>query len=132
MAMRPAAVCFGYCLAWVEKGNHLETIKGYFAGTHRMKYLLGALIALVVSDGLISHFVVAHGLAHEGNPFLRTLIGEQSFLVIKVVGALFCAFILWDIYKRRPQMAVISSWCFVGFYAGIVIWNLYVFFISQV
>ena len=97
-----------------------------------MKYLLGALIALVVSDGLISHFVVAHGLAYEGNPFLQPLVGEQSFLVIKVVGALLCALILWNIYKRRHQMSVISSWCFVGFYAGIVTWNLYVFFIGQV
>lgn len=110
----------------------METIKGYFAGAHRMKHLLGVLIALVVSDGLISYFVVAHGLAREGNPFLQTLISERSFLVIKVAGALLCAFILWDIYKKRPKMALISSWCFVGFYAGIVIWNLYVFFITQV
>ena len=110
----------------------MKAIKRYFSGIHgRMRCLLGALIALVISDGLISYFLVRHGLAREGNPFLQTLVGEQSFLIIKVVGALLCAFILWDIYKRRSKMALISSLCFVGFYAGIVSWNLFVFFITQ-
>jgi len=97
-----------------------------------MKYLLGALIALVVSDGLITHFLVQRGLAWELNPFLRTLIGEGNFLVIKVVGVLLAAFILWDIYKHWPKLARISSLCFVVIYAGIVGWNLSVFFATQV
>ncbi len=95
-----------------------------------MRYLLGALIALVVSDGLISHFLVSRGLAQEGNPFLEALVGEGIFLVIKVLGVLLCALILWDIYKQRPKLAMISSLCFVVLYAGIVLWNLCVFFIT--
>ena len=116
----------------INRVSRLKTIKSYFAGIHRMRYLLGALIALVVSDGVISHFLVTHGLGREGNPFLQILIGKEIFLVIKVVGALLCALILWDIYKRRPKLALISSLCFVVLYAGIVLWNLRLFFITQV
>ncbi|GAI87899.1 unnamed protein product, partial [marine sediment metagenome] len=55
-----------------------------------------------------------------------------NFLAIKVVGVLLAALILWDIYKHRPKLARISSLCFVGLYAGIVGWNLSVFFTTQV
>ena len=110
----------------------MADLKSYFAGIHRIKYPLGALIALIVLDGLISQFLIAHGLGREGNPFLQNLVGERSFLAIKVVGALICAFILWDIYKRRPKMALIASLCFVGLYAGIVAWNFSVFFTARV
>ena len=110
----------------VESVSRLNAIKGYFAGTRRMKCLLGALIALVVADGLISHFGVTQGLAREGNPFLQTLVGERSFLLIKVAGAFLGAFILWDIFKTRPKLALVSSYSFVGLYSGIVTWNLFV------
>lgn len=116
----------------INRVSRLKTIKGYFAGIHRMRYLLGALIALVVSDGVITHFLVQRGLAWELNPFLRTLIGDGNFLVVKVFGVLLAALILWDIYKQWPKLARISSLCFVGLYAGIVGWNLSVFFATQV
>ena len=96
-----------------------------------MKYPLGVLVALIIVDGIISHFLVTRGLGREGNPFLQSMVGEQNFLILKVVGALLCALILWDIYKRRPKMALISSLCFVGLYAVIVCWNLSLYFISQ-
>ena len=95
-----------------------------------MRYLLGTLIALVVSDGLISHFLVKRGLGREGNPLLETLVGEGNFLVIKVLGVLLCALILWDIYKHFPKLALISTSCFVVFYAAVVSWNLGVFLIA--
>jgi len=112
----------------VEWVSHLKSIKGYFADARRMKCLLGALIALVVLDGVISYFGVTQGLAREGNPFLQTLVGERNFLWIKVAGAFLGAFILWDISKTRPKMALISSYSFVGLYTGIVIWNVFVCF----
>jgi hypothetical protein len=116
----------------INKMSRLKAIKGYFAGIRRMRYLLGALIALVVSDGVITHFLVQRGLAQELNPFLRTLIGGGNFLLIKVFGVLLAVLILWDIYKQWPKLARISSFCFVGLYAGIVGWNLSVFFSTQV
>ena len=111
-----------------EQVSRTKTIRGYFTGASRMKCLLGALIALVISDGVISYFGVSQGLAREGNPFLQTIVGERNFLLIKVAGALLGALILWDIHKTRPKMALISSYSFVGLYTGIVIWNLFVFF----
>ena len=93
-----------------------------------MKYLLGLLAGFVISDGLLTYFLVRHGIAREGNPFLLPIVGENIFLVLKVVGALLCVLILWDIYRRFPKLALISTSCFVVVYGGIVAWNLSLFF----
>ena len=92
-----------------------------------MKYLLGLLAGFVISDGLLTYFLVKHGLAREGNPFLVRIVGEDIFLVLKVVGAILCVLILWDIYRRFPKLALISTSCFVVVYGAIVIWNLSIF-----
>jgi len=89
-----------------------------------MKYLLGFLIVFVISDGLLTNFLVNGGLAREGNPFLQPLVGDIGFIILKAAGVLLCAVILWDIYKRYPRVALLSTWCFVVFYGAIVIWNL--------
>lgn len=97
-----------------------------------MRLLLGTLAALVVSDGLISKFLVAHGFAREGNPFLQIWIDEDIFLVIKIVAAFFVALILWDMYKHHPKLSFISTLCFVMLYTIIVFWSLFVFFVTRV
>ena len=94
-----------------------------------MKYLLGLLASFVVADGLLTYFLVGGGLAREGNPFLAPIVGETNFLVLKVVGAILCVLILWDIYRRFPKLALISTSCFVAAYGAIVLWNLSIFFI---
>jgi hypothetical protein len=86
---------------------------------------------LVVSDGLISQFLTKYGLGREGNPFLRTFVNEGSFLPLKVAGALLAALILWDVYRKRPRLALISSLVFVALYTGIMFWNLLVYFTGQ-
>jgi len=88
-----------------------------------MKYLLSLLVILVISDGLLTNFLVNGGFAREGNPFLQNLVGEFGFIALKTVGVLLCAFILWDIYKRLPRVALVSTWCFVIGYGVIVLWN---------
>ena len=88
-----------------------------------MKYLLGLLIVFVISDGLLTQLLIKGGLAREGNPFLQPIVGEVGFIVLKVVGVLLCALILWDIYKRLPRVALVSTWCFVIGYGVIVLWN---------
>ena len=92
-----------------------------------MKYLIGLLILLVTSDGLLTNLLIKGGLGREGNPFLQPIVGDVGFLVLKVVGVLLCAVILWDIYKRFPRLALVSTSCFVVFYAAIVFWNLSLF-----
>ena len=93
--------------------------------------LLVVLVALVVSDGLISQFLIRGGLGSEGNPFLLNWVNEPNFLSIKIAGALLCALILWDIYKHWSKLAIIASSVFVMLYTGILFWNITVFFISQ-
>ena len=94
-----------------------------------MKYLLGLLAGLVISDGLLTYFLVENGLAREGNPFLLPIVGGDTFLVLKVVSAILAVLILWDIYRRFPRVALVSTSCFVMVYGAIVFWNLGIFFV---
>ncbi len=111
--------------------DSLNHTKSYFARSRQMRLLIGTLAALVVSDGLISRFLVTNGLAREGNPFLQVWVGEDIFLVIKLVAAFLVAFVLWDIYKHHPRLSFISTVCFVIAYTVLVFWSLIVFFITQ-
>jgi len=95
-----------------------------------MKYLLGLLSAFIVSDGLLTYFLVRHGLGREGNPFLLPIVGGDSFLVLKVVSAILAVLILWDIYRRLPKLALLSTSFFALTYGIIVIWNLSIFLVK--
>jgi hypothetical protein len=92
-------------------------------GRNRMKYLLGALVSLVILDGVVTEWLVGRGEAREANPLLEPLVGDIGFMVLKVAGALFCTLILWDIYRRFPRIAVGATWCFVVAYGLILAWN---------
>ncbi len=96
----------------------------YFGGSREIKSILATLVALVVADGILSQFLIRYGLAREGNPFLQTFVKQSNFPLIKLAAALLCALILWDIYKTRPRLAMVSSLFFVGLYTVIVYWNL--------
>ncbi|HUT68808.1 MAG TPA: DUF5658 family protein [Dehalococcoidales bacterium] len=95
-----------------------------------MKYLLCALVAFVVLDGLLTELLLDGGHAWESNPFLQPLVGDVGFMVLKIVGSLLCAFILWDIYKRFPRVAVIVTWIAVVGYGIIVVWNSSLFLLT--
>lgn len=110
----------------------MKTIKSYFYGIYKIRNLLVALVILVISDGFITQSLIRCGLAREGNPLLVPLVGTGNFLVIKIVGALLSALIMWDIYKHWPKLALRSSSCLVGAYAVIVLWNLSIFLIGPV
>ncbi len=100
------------------------------ASRNKMKYLLVTLVAFVILDGLLTELLLDGGLAREGNPFLQPLVGDIGFMILKVVGALLCAFILWDIYKRFPRVAVIATWIAVAGYGIIVVWNSSLFLLT--
>lgn len=99
-------------------------------GRQQMKYLLIVLVGFVILDGLLTEFLIDGGIAREGNPFLEPLVGDLGFMILKVAGSLLCAFILWDIFKRFPKIAIVATWCFVVAYAGIIIWNTSLFLLS--
>lgn len=92
-------------------------------GKNKMKILLGTLIGFIILDGLLTEFLLGRGMAREVNPFLQPLVGDIGFMILKVVGALLVALILWDVYRRFPRVAVITTWAAVAGYGGIVIWN---------
>ena len=110
----------------------MKILENYFVGSRKIRLLICTLTALVVADGLISKFIVEHGFAREGNPLLQIWVGENTFLVLKLLGAILIAIVLWDIYKHNPKLSYISTVLFVISYTAIVFWNLYAFFITQV
>lgn len=110
--------------------NDLKPSKAYFADRYRMRLLMYTLFALIVSDGLITEFLVTSGYALEVNPFLRAWVGRGMFLAIKVVSALLVLFLLYINYHKKPKLIFISTLCFTIFYTGVVFWNLFVFFVT--
>jgi hypothetical protein len=98
--------------------------------TVRFPYLLFLLVALVLADGLITQSVVDASLGREVNPFLQNLISNGYLMGFKIAGALVCAFILWDIYRRHSKLAVISTSLLVAAYTGVVYWNIFSFVVA--
>jgi hypothetical protein len=88
-----------------------------------MTYLLGLLVVFVISDGLLTHALIGDGLAREGNPFLVPIVAQGNLMLLKLVGTIVCVIILWDLYKRFPKLALISTSCLVVAYGVIVFWN---------
>jgi len=107
-------------------------LSGVIVSARQMKYMLYALFGLVVADGILSNFLISHNLGWEWNPFLKTLVGGEQFLLIKVCGALLVMILMWNIYRKRPGMAVISSLCSLIFYTAIIYWNLFTLAASSI
>ncbi len=107
----------------------MTTLKSLFTESSRKKMfaLLGCLIGLIILDGILTEILLAMGLAWESNPILAPMIGDFAFMALKVVGAVLCALLLWDIYRHWPKVGVISTWCAVYIYSGIVVWNASLF-----
>ena len=95
-----------------------------------MRLMLYTLFALVVADGLITQFLVTNGHALEANPFMRTWVGQELFLAIKVSGAFLATLLLWVKYNRYPKLTNIIATVFLTLYTGIVFWNLSVFLVT--
>ena len=87
---------------------------------------------MVVADGVITQYLIMNNLGIEGNPFLAAWVTRDKFLYIKILGALFSVFILWDIYKHWSRLAVSASIVFVIVYTCIVYWNIGVFVTQRV
>jgi hypothetical protein len=96
----------------------------------RFRYVLLLLVGLVLADGLITQFLITSGIAREGNTFLRGLLATGDFMPIKIAGALLSALLLVRINRHQPKMAIVTSWCFIAIYTGIVYWNITVLGLS--
>ena len=104
----------------------MEKLKCYFAGSYRIRILLGSLFAAVVADGVITNFLVHNGFAYEGNPFLEYWVVENKFLSLKILGGLLAALYLWSIYRHHPKLSICFSSTFLIGYTFIVFWNLHI------
>ena len=89
-------------------------------------HLLVVMVALSAADALVSRSLLAAGLGHEANPFMRALSGGV-FILVKTIGAVLAAVLLWDLHRRMPRLAEIVTVFIPVFFTGIVYWNLSIF-----
>lgn len=106
----------------------MSDLTTYFAGSYRIRIVLGALLACVIADGIITRFLVLNGLAIEGNPFLQPWVLEDTFLTIKLLGGMLAIMYLWGIYRRHPRLSIFFSSLCLAAYTFIVFWNLSILF----
>lgn len=102
-----------------------NAVESYFAGSYRIRILLGALLATIVADGVITEFLVHNGLAREGNPFLYLWVHSDAFLVFKLLGGILAILYLWDIYKKNNNLSLTFSSLFLTGYTFIIFWNIF-------
>ena len=91
-----------------------------------VRYALCALFAAIVVDGLITEFLVTGGYGVEVNPLLQSLVGQESFLHIKISGAFLATSFLWIKYNSGPKRVHKVIVVALAFYTAIVYWNLFV------
>jgi len=103
---------------------------GVIVKARQMRYILYVLFALIVADGILTDFLIVQKLGQEWNPFLKNIVGGEQFLSIKVCGAFLAIVIMWEIYKKQPGMAIVSSLCFLVLYTGIIYWGSFVFLLT--
>ncbi len=101
-----------------------ETVSNYFAGSYRIRILLGSLFAAIVADGVITKFLVHHGLAREANPLLSYWVGHDAFLALKLAGSFLGTVDLFFMYRRHPRLSMGFSAFFLTVYTIIILWNL--------
>jgi H+/Cl- antiporter ClcA len=97
---------------------------------YKIRIILGALVAAVAADGVITMYLVSEGLASESNPFLHFWVFEDTFLIVKLMGGLLAAFYLWNIYRRHQNLGICFSSIFLAGYIFIIYWNLHILLIS--
>ncbi len=114
-----------------SKPRHMRMSKLLRSKIRRARYLLCLLFSLVVADGIISNFIVQSGLGREGNPFIQSIVGQTSFIFLKLSAAFISALILWKVLKQHTRLGLISIIFFVMLYTAILWWNLTGWFIAR-
>lgn len=92
-----------------------------------MYCLLVGLVCLVIADGLLTQCLLKEGLAREGNVLLHPIVDQWHFVLVKAVGVIACALILWDIYTRWAKLALVSTSFLVLGYLAVVLWNMSIY-----
>jgi len=95
---------------------------------NHMQALLLVLVSLVIADGLTTQGLIEADLGQEGNTLMQPIVAQSHFVLLKAVGAIACALVLWDIYRRRVKLALVSTSLLVSGYLAVVVWNLSIYF----
>jgi hypothetical protein len=93
-----------------------------------MNFLIPLLIVLETADGVITYSAIGKGLVGEANPVIQNIAGTGNFLLMKIMGAIICAWILWLVYKLFPRISLVTTSGILMFYAIVLIWNLSILF----
>ena len=105
--------------------------RSYLHGDRTTELLVVTLACLVVADGVITDFLISRGFGFEANPFLEFWVRNNYFIILKLVGGVLSALLLWDIHKRHASAAFFTSVFLVTAYTAIVFWNLFTLLISR-
>jgi len=90
-----------------------------------VRYALFTLFAAIVADGLLTQFLITGGYGSETNPLLRSLVGTEAFLPIKISGGFLATAFLWIKYNAAPKRVHTVIVVALVFYTVIVYWNLF-------
>jgi hypothetical protein len=95
------------------------------------RYLVLLLGSLVVSDGLISNFIVQSGAGMESNPLTQGIVGQTSFVFVKLSAAIIGSLLLWKLFRQHPRLGRAGIIVFATLYTAIVWWNLTTWFVGS-
>ena len=94
-----------------------------------IKILIPLLVTLEAADGIFTYSAVGKDLIREGNPIIQNVAGTESFLLLKIGGALLCGLLLYLVYKRFPRISLLTIWTVLIFYAVLLTWNLSILYL---
>jgi Domain of unknown function (DUF5658) len=97
----------------------LETVE------HRswMKFLVPMLILIESVDSILTYSAVGKGVVNEANPVLKSFIGTENFIFMKISGSIVSSLLLWFVYKRFPKIGVTATITILIFYLIVLTWN---------
>lgn len=97
----------------------LETVE------HRswMKFLVPMLIMIESVDSILTYSAVGKGVVNEANPVLKSFIGTENFIFMKISGSIVSSLLLWFVYKRFPKIGVTATITILIFYLIVLTWN---------
>jgi hypothetical protein len=95
-----------------------------------MKLLLVLLVSMMSIDGIVTYWAVTNELARESNNIVAPIAGDWQFILLKVVGAIVSALVLWNVYKHFPRIALLGANCVVVFYVVVLTWNFKTLFFA--
>jgi hypothetical protein len=81
------------------------------------------LILIEGVDSILTYSAVGKGVVNEANPVLKSFIGTESFILMKISGSIVSSLLLWFVYKRFPKIGVTATITILIFYLIVLIWN---------